>query len=380
MSESPMIDGHNDFPYAARETAGLNLDSLDIAVSQPSIMTDIPRLRQGMVGGQFWVAYSDPAFHHRGGPRVGMEQVDFIHRMIARYDDFQFASTADEIVSAFEAGKIASLIGLEGGHMIENSLGLLRQFYSLGVRYMTLTHSQNVDWADASTDDPRHGGLTNFGEEVVREMNRLGMMVDISHVSDETMRDALRVSEVPVIFSHSSARHFSPHKRNVPDDVLVTLGGNDGVAMVNYVTVFIHLQTYQWAEDREAIPEDDREKWSADNPLPLPDLGVVADHIEYIRDLIGVDHVGIGGDLDGISVNPIGLEDVSTFPYLIAELLSRGWSDDDIKKVMGLNILRVMRAVETGAARIQSQRPPSTARIEILDDWGVTPEWGVPRQ
>lgn len=379
MTESPLVDGHNDFPYVARKNADLRLDSMDISVSQPSIMTDIPRLRRGLVGGQFWVAYSDPDFHHRGGPRVGMEQVDFIHQMIDRYDDFQFAGTAEEAMAAFDSGKIASIIALEGGHMIENSLGLLRQFYAAGVRYMTLTHGRNVDWADASTDEPEHGGLTKFGEEVVREMNRLGMMVDISHVSDQTMWDVLRVSEAPVIFSHSSARHFTPHRRNVPDDVLTALGEANGIIMINFVPGFIYLPTYEWDEERSAIPADERVSWVESHPPPLPDISVVADHIEYVRDLIGVEHVGIGGDFDGITLTPVGLEDVATYPELIAELLARGWSDDDAKKVMGLNILRVMCEVEGVASRLE-ERPVSTARIEILDEWDVSPEWERPRQ
>lgn len=380
MTASPLIDGHNDFPHVARVNADLKLDSLDISVSQPSIMTDIPRLRRGLVGGQFWVAYSDPDFHHRGGPRVGMEQVDFIHQMIDRYDDFQFAGTAEEVLDAFGSGKIASMIALEGGHMIENSLGLLRQFYRLGVRYMTLTHGRNVDWADASTDEREHGGLTRFGIEVVREMNRLGMMVDISHVSDETMRDVLRVSEAPVVFSHSSARHFVPHKRNVPDDVLTTVGEANGIVMINFVPSFIHLPTYEWDEELRAVSEVERDSWVEAHPRPLPDIAVVADHVEYVRGLIGVDHVGIGGDFDGIETTPVGLEDVSTFPHLIAELLARGWSDEDAKKVMGLNILRVMREVEAAAIRLSAQRSASTARIEILDGWDVPPEWEGPRQ
>lgn len=393
LRESPLIDGHNDLPWEARINYGLGLDSLDIAQRQDSTMTDIPRLREGLVGGQFWVAYVPSSFHHRGAPRVGMEQVDFIHQMVERYHDLEFAGTADEVVAAFESGRVASLIGLEGGHIIENSLGLLRQFYDRGVRYMTLTHSRNTDWADASTDSLEHGGLTAFGEEVVHEMNRLGMMVDLSHVSDSTMWDVLRVTHAPVIFSHSSARHFTPHRRNVPDDVLRAVAENDGVVMVNYVTSFIYLPTYEW-EERSSLVRDSLveamgegeasqalfEVWREANERPLPGIETVADHIEHIRDVAGIDHVGIGADLDGIGSTPIGLEDVSTFPDLIAELLARGWEGEEIHQFTGRNILRVMRAVERVATELQATTSPSTARIEEVDHWAFETEWREPRE
>ncbi|MFQ5551550.1 MAG: dipeptidase [Gemmatimonadales bacterium] len=381
MQRTPLIDGHNDLPWAARETHALSLDSLDISQPQPSKMTDLPRLREGLVGGQFWVAYSPSSFHHRGAPRVGFEQVDFIHRMVERYPgDLQFAGTADEVMAAFRNGRVASLIGLEGGHMIENSLGVLRQFYARGVRYMTLTHSRNTDWADAATDDERHGGLTPFGEEVIREMNRLGMMVDLSHTSDSTMWDVLRVTEAPIIYSHSSSRRFTPHKRNVPDDIASAVGENGGVIMVNYVPSFIYRPSWNWYQQRDALQGEEQETWTANNPLPLPGIETVVDHIDHLRDVIGVDHVGIGADFDGINTTPVGLEDVSTFPYLIAEMISRGWEDEDIAKVMGLNVLRVMREVESAAARIRMLRGPSYARIEIVDQWDTGPEWTDPRE
>lgn len=392
LRESPLIDGHNDLPWAARKTHGLSLDSLDIALPQPSKMTDLARLKDGLVGAQFWAAYVPVSFHHAGAPRVGMEQVDFIHQMIERYPELEFAGTADEIVAIFESGRIASLIGLEGGHMIENSLGLLRQFYERGARYMTLTHSCNTDWADASTDSLEHGGLTAFGEEVVHEMNRLGMLVDLSHVSDSTMWDVLRVTWAPVIFSHSSSRHFTPHRRNVPDDVLREVTRNGGIVMVNYVPWFIYLPAYEWREQRDAVRDSLREalgdqaavdealdSWKRDHEIPLPGIEVVADHIEHIRDVAGIDHVGIGADLDGIDDTPIGLEDVSTFPLVIAELLARGWRDEDIHRFAGLNILRVMREVEAVAAELRRSTNPSSARIEIVDHWGVDPEWTDPR-
>jgi membrane dipeptidase len=381
MREVPLIDGHNDLPWALRVGYASSFDSLDISQKQPDIMTDIPRLREGMVGAQFWSTYTPSNFAEEGAARAGMEQGDIVHRLVERYPEtFEFARTADDIVRIHRNGKIASLIGLEGGHMIENSLGLLRAFYRDGVRYMTLTHSRNTDWADAATDSLEHGGLTGFGEEVVREMNRLGMLVDLSHASDSTMWDVLRVTEAPVIFSHSSSRYFTPHPRNVPDDVARAVAGNGGVIMVNYVGSFIYLPTYEHGQRRRDLITRLREAgistvelrdsvraWQERHPAPRPDLGVVADHIEHLRDVAGVEHVGIGSDLDGIDTPPVGLEDASTFPALVAELLRRGWSDEDAKKVIGLNVLRVMREAEAVAARLRKERGPSTARIETLD-------------
>lgn len=381
MREVPLIDGHNDLPWALRTGYASSFDSLDISKPQPQLMTDIPRLRDGLVGAQFWSTYTPSSFADRGAARAGMEQGDIVHRMVERYPDvFEMAGTADEIVRIHREGRIASMLGLEGGHMIENSLGMLRAFYRDGVRYMTLTHSQNTDWADAATDSMEHGGLTPFGEEVVREMNRLGMLVDLSHASDSTMWDVLRVTQAPVIFSHSSSRHFTPHPRNVPDDIARAVAENGGVIMVNYVASFIHLPAYEHGQQRRtafaafreagvrgAALRDSIRAWDERNPAPRPDLNVVADHIEHLRDVAGVDHVGIGSDLDGIDTPPIGLEDVSTFPALVAELLSRGWSDEDAKKVIGLNVLRVMREAERVAARLKKERGPSTATIEALD-------------
>ncbi|MFQ6045411.1 MAG: dipeptidase [Gemmatimonadales bacterium] len=381
MREVPLIDGHNDLPWALRSGYASSFDSLDISQPHPELMTDIPRLRKGLVGAQFWSTYTPSSFADRGAARAGMEQGDIVHRMVERYPDvFEMAGTADDIERIHREGRIASMLGLEGGHMIENSLGMLRAFYRDGVRYMTLTHSQNTQWADAATDSLEHGGLTRFGEEVVREMNRLGMLVDLSHASDSTMWDVLRVAEAPVIFSHSSSRHFTPHSRNVPDDIARAVAENGGVIMVNYVASFIYLPAYEQGQRRRAAftrlreagvggvaLRDSIRAWDERNPAPRPDLNVVADHIEYLRDVAGVDHVGIGSDLDGIDTPPIDLEDVSTFPALIAELLSRGWSDEDAKKVIGLNVLRVMRAAEAVATRLQKERGPSTATIEALD-------------
>jgi membrane dipeptidase len=390
MREVPLIDGHNDLPWVLRTDYALSFDSLDIAKPQPQIMTDIARLKAGLVGGQFWSAYLPSSFQGRGAGRGGMEQVDVVHRMVRRYPEtFELALTADDIVRIHRAGKVASLIGLEGGHMIENSLGLLRAFYRDGVRYMTLTHSRNTDWADASTDTLAHGGLTRFGEEVVREMNRLGMLVDISHVSDSTMWDVLRVTEAPVIFSHSSSRRFTPHRRNVPDDVARAVTRNGGVIMVNYVGSFIHRPTYEHDQRRDSVERVFRERvgrtaadslraWDERHPEPRPDLGVVADHLDHLKQVAGADHVGLGSDLDGIDTPPLGLEDVSTFPALIAELLRRGWSDAEARKVIGENVLRVMRQVESVAARLQQARRPSVAQIEILDGWRTSPPWREP--
>ncbi len=399
MREVPLIDGHNDLPWQIRVRAALSFDSLDIATppnwavsptAERPLMTDIARLREGLVGAQFWSTYSPVEFASGGAARVGMEQGDVVHRMVARYPDvFAIASSADDIVSLHREGRIGSLLGLEGGHMIENSLGLLRAFYRDGVRYMTLTHSANTDWADASTDDMVHGGLTAFGEEVVREMNRLGMLVDLSHVSDSTMWDALRITEAPVFYSHSSSRFFVPHPRNVPDDVAAAVGANGGVVMVTFVPSFIYLPAYEYRRTRDSLEarwiemvgaaaEDSVRVWTSRHAEPLPDIGVVADHIEHLRDVAGVDHVGIGGDLDGIGSTPIGLEDVSKFPALVAELLRRGWTDGDVKRVIGLNVLRVMREVERIAARLQTERSPSTAQIEVLDGWTSAPPWEGP--
>lgn len=392
LREVPPVDGHNDLPWEIRVQFGFSLDSAHIDRGQPKLMTDIPRLRAGLLGAQFWSTYTPSSFEGRGAARAGMEQVDIVHRMVAKYPEtFELARTAGDVERIHRAGKIASMIGLEGGHMIENSLAVLREFHRLGVTYMTLTHSRNTAWADAATDSMVHHGLTPFGEAVVREMNWLGMLVDLSHTSDSTMWDALRVAQAPVIYSHSSARSFTPHPRNVPDDILKAVAQNGGVVMVNYVTSFIYSPTYDWSQQQDAHAKslrnrgldsaavrDSMRAWTTKNPAPRPDLSVVADHIEHIRDVAGVDHVGIGSDLDGIEDTPIGLEDVSTYPALVAELLKRRWKPEDVKKVVGLNLLRVMRQVEAVAARLQKEQGPNTAQIEVLDGWSTKPPWEGP--
>jgi membrane dipeptidase len=337
---------------------------LDIRGPQPATMTDIPRLRRGGVGAQFWSVYVPAGLAGEHAVTATLEQIDIVHRMIARYPDtFELALTADDVERIFRSGKIASLIGMEGGHSIDSSLGALRMFARLGARYMTLTHSKNVPWADASTDAPAHGGLTPFGEAVVREMNRLGMLVDLSHVSPEAMEDAIRVSAAPVIFSHSSARALCDHPRNVPDAVLRLLPKNGGVVMVSFVPGFTTPDAMAWdnaleAEQQrvaKAMPGDEAgtkrsiDAWRAAHPRPKVTIADVANHIDHVRTVAGIDHVAYGSDFDGISAGPTGLEDVSTFPALTAELLRRGYSDADVKKVLGLNLLRVMRAAEAVA-------------------------------
>ena len=380
---APLIDGHNDYAWAVREEEPtLDLAAVDIRSSQPRTMTDIPRLRAGGVGGQFWSVYVPVSLQGQAAIRAVLEQIDVVHRMVARYPDtFELARTADDIERIVKAGRIASLVGMEGGHAIDNSLGTLRMLHALGAAYMTLTHSDNVPWADASTDTPRLGGLSKFGEEVVLEMNRLGMLVDLSHVSADTMADALRVSRAPVIFSHSSARAICDHPRNVPDEILSRLKANGGVAMVTFVPSFIApeggrrypLQLAQVRRLRKAHPKDPvrveaaMQAWYKAHPDPPATLAMVADHIDHMRQVAGIDHIGIGSDFDGIQSTPAGLEDVSKYPALTAELLRRGYSEGDVQKVLGQNVLRVMRDVERAAAVLQTERPPSTATIEGLD-------------
>jgi membrane dipeptidase len=386
LREVPLIDGHNDVPWELRQRVTNHLDKLDLAQDtsrlEKPMMTDIPRLREGGVGGQFWSVYIP--VENAGTQAVGMvmEQIDVVHRLVERNPDaFEIATTADDIVRIHKAGKIASLIGMEGGHSIDNSLGVLRMLHAAGARYMTITHSKNNDWADSATDAPKHGGLTPFGEEVVREMNRLGMLVDLSHVSPDTMKDAMAVSEAPVIFSHSSARALDAHPRNVPDEILRKIPEDGGVVMVTFVPSFIAEEVRAWnaAKDAEEArlkalhPENpDLVKstlaaWQKAHPEPRATLSQVADHIEHVRKVAGIDHVGIGSDFDGITSTPLGLEGVQTFPALLAELLRRGWTDEEIKKLAGENVLRVMREVEKVSARLRKERPASDASITDLD-------------
>jgi len=375
LKQTPLIDGHNDYPWALREKAQRNFEKLDIAKPQPSIMTDIARLRAGGVGGQFWSVYVPVELAGQSAVTATLEEIDTVHQMVRRYPDtFELALTADDVERVFKKGRIASLIGMEGGHSIDNSLAALRMFYRLGARYMTLTHSKNTAWADSATDDPRFGGLAPFGEEVVREMNWLGMLVDLSHVSPETMEDAIRVSQAPVIFSHSSARALNDVPRNVPDHVLQLLPKNGGVVMVTFVPGFLSPKVAAWQKLQDAesarltkqFPADASavtrgvQEWTSAHPAPRATLAEAADHIDHVRKLAGIDHIGLGSDFDGITMVPQGLEDVSKYPALVAELLRRGYNDDEVKKILGDNVLRVMRDVEKVSKRLQSERGPST--------------------
>jgi membrane dipeptidase len=379
----PLVDGHNDLPWAIREFAQAprDVDAYDLRKTT-SGHTDLARLRKGMVGGQFWSIYIPGEIKDSGFARVQLEQFDIARRTIAKYPDMlEWALTADAIRRAHAHGHVGSLLGLEGGHAIENSLGALRVYYDLGARYMTLTHNVTLDWADAALDQAKHGGLTKFGEEVVREMNRLGMLVDLSHVSPGTMSDALNVTEAPVIFSHSSARGLTDVPRNVPDSILARLPQNGGVVMVTFVPTFIsrklvaHDSTRfaKQAEFRLRHPGDstaverDLADWDRTNPRPKATIADVAEHIEHVRKVAGIDHVGIGSDFDGITETPEGLPDVSSFPTLFAELSRRGWSERDLRKLAGENVLRALARAEVVAKRLQRERPPSTKTIQQLD-------------
>ncbi|RMH16162.1 MAG: membrane dipeptidase [Gemmatimonadetes bacterium] len=361
LSTTPLFDGHNDLPWAIRENEDHPRDVRAYDLRRTTTgHTDIQRLRDGMVGAQFWSVYIPMAAVEEGAAKVQLEQMDIALQVFERYPDvFGVATSTSDVNRVFGEGRIASVMGMEGGHAIQNSLGALRAFYALGARYMTLTHSGNNDWADSATDDPVHGGLTEFGREVVREMNRLGMLVDLSHTSPETMHDALDVAEAPVIFSHSSARGVTDHPRNVPDDVLRRLPENGGVVMVTFVPSFINDEVRDWGR----LSPEEREGRTP----PRATMDDVIRHIEHIRDVAGIDHVGIGSDFDGISSVPLGLEDVSTFPALFTELARRGWSESDLRKLAGENVLRVWREAEAAARRIQRLRGPSTATIEELD-------------
>jgi membrane dipeptidase len=376
LSRFPLVDGHNDLPWEIREKFALDPAAAGLTGRVAGTHTDIPRLVEGGVGGQFWSVYVPATLAGDAAVTAVFEQVDLVHRMIAAYPGrFQLALTADDVDAAFAAGKIASLLGAEGGHSINGSLGVLRSLYALGVRYMTLTHNDNVGWADSATDEPDCGGLSEFGREVVAEMQRLGMLVDLSHVAVSTMNQALDVASAPVIFSHSSARALTDNPRNVPDDVLARLAVNGGVCMVAFVPFFVSQECTDWFTARKAfaagrgldpdnlaavfglLPE-----WEKDNPMPAATLSQVADHIEHIREVAGVDHVGIGGDFDGTPTLPAGLEDVSRYPALFHELQRRRWSEADLKALAGANVLRVLRDAESGAAAPSVQR--------YLDDAG----------
>jgi len=374
----PVIDGHNDLAWAIRhaESAPMDVAAYDLRAPTPG-HTDLARLKEGFVGGQFWSVYVPGEVGDSGFARIQLEQIDIARRFIAMYPDLELALTADDVERITREGRIASLLGMEGGHAIENSLGALRAFHALGARYMTLTHNVTLDWADAASGPARHGGLTPFGREVVAEMNRLGMLVDLSHVSPATMSDALDATAAPVIFSHSSARALTDVPRNVPDSILQRMPQNGGVVMVTFVPSFVSQEIVDWQEQqRPALQQQleqrlvgvtdeaerariTRDHWAA-NPSPKATVGQVADHIEHIRDVAGIDNVGIGGDYDGVDDLPIGMEDVSTYPVLFAELIGRGWSDDDLGKLSRGNILRVMREAERVSDRLRAERQPST--------------------
>jgi membrane dipeptidase len=404
LKEVPLIDGHNDLPSSLLDFAQGDVDRTDLTKRQLELPADLPRLREGMVGGQFWSAYVSVSFMPRGDSlRQALREIDVIHRLVSRYPELALARTAEEIERAHRQGKIASLIGLEGGHAIEGALSALRMLHQLGVRYMTLTHFRTHEWADAATDFPRHGGLSEFGEEVVREMNRLGMFVDLSHVSAEAMKDALRVSRAPVLFSHSNARALNAHPRNVPDEVLQLVAKNGGVVMVNFIPGYIvptdpawreragleaeEMRLSAWgvsdepvwssrrrelAERLRAELDDEQEidrrlkEWTLANPPPRGTLGDVADHIDHVRKVAGIDHVGIGSDYydAGGASMPVGLEDVTRFPSLIAELLRRGYTDEEAKKVAGLNLLRAMKTMEEVSEKLRREDRPSLADLQ----------------
>ncbi|MBY8876903.1 dipeptidase [Actinacidiphila acidipaludis] len=387
LAAHPVVDGHNDLPWALRVQVGYDLDRLDIAADQSArTHTDIPRLRAGGVGAQFWSVYVSTELTGADAVTATLEQIDVVRRMTARHDgDLRLALTADDMEAARAAGRIASLMGAEGGHSIDNSLGVLRSLYDLGVRYMTLTHNDNTAWAGSATDEPVPGGLTAFGEEVVREMNRLGMLVDLSHVSPDTMRAALRVAEAPVLFSHSSSRAVCDHVRNIPDDVLAALPANGGVAMATFVSKFVLPAAVEWSEGADAHmranglhPLDMSPEGMAvfgayeeAHPRPKATAETVADHLDHMREVAGVDHIGLGGDYDGTTLTPADLPDVASYPHLIAELLRRGWSDDDIARLTWRNAVRVLRDAETAAAGLRAKRGPSVATIAALDGTGA---------
>ncbi|MFI5615861.1 dipeptidase [Streptomyces sp. NPDC051567] len=377
LAEHPVVDGHNDLPWALREQVRYDLARRDIAGDQSGhLHTDIPRLRAGGVGAQFWSVYvrSDYAGDH--AVSATLEQIDAVAQLIDRYPgDLVRALTADDMEAARADGRIASLMGAEGGHSIDNSLATLRALHLLGVRYMTLTHNDTIDWADSATDEPRHGGLTDFGREVVREMNRVGMLVDLSHVAATTMRDAIAVSAAPVIFSHSSARAVCDHPRNIPDDVLALLPGNGGVAMATFVPKFILPAAVGWTRaadenlrahgfhhlDTSPAAMALHRAFEERTPRPVATAATVADHLDHMREVAGVDHIGIGGDYDGTAFTPAGLDDVAGYPHLVAELLTRGWSRADLAKLTWTNAVRVLRDAEAVARDLSATRPPSNA-------------------
>jgi membrane dipeptidase len=391
LKATPLIDGHNDIAEELRENYGLKVEGLASGTDQwkpKPLMTDMARLHQGRVGAQFWSVYIPSEVTGDTAIRETIEQIDIVKRMVRAYpNDLALAGSANDIVRIHKSGKVASLIGIEGGHQIGGSLAALRQFYDLGARYMTLTHFKNNEFADSATDDPKYHGITDFGRTVIHEMNRLGMLVDLSHVSPETMRDALKASRAPVLFTHSDARALADHPRNVPDDVLKLVTANGGVVMVNFYMGHLSSQFITWSADKTA--EDARLKalytgqpdrrdaamkaWLDAHHAPRAEVGLIADHIEHVASVAGHDHVGIGGDLDGIGIDeaPAGMNTVSGYPLLFAELIRRGWSDENLAKLAGGNVLRAMRRAEAVAASMKNE-PPATARLQT---WTATDPW-----
>ncbi|MFD3566227.1 dipeptidase [Streptomyces sp. NPDC058671] len=383
LASAPVADGHNDLPWALREHARYDLDRMDIAADQTGALhTDLARLRAGGVGAQFWSVYVPCGLTGDDAVSATLEQIDIVDQLLERYaDELAPALTADDMETARRQGRIASLKGAEGGHSINNSLATLRALHTLGVRYMTLTHNDNNDWADSATDEPRVGGLSAFGRAVVREMNRSGVLVDLSHVAATTMRDALDATAAPVIFSHSSALTVCHHPRNVPDDVLERLPANGGVAMATFVPKFILPAAVEWtarADDNlrahglhhlDTTPEAMRlhRAFEAENPRPVATAATVADHLDHMREAAGVDHIGIGGDYDGTAFTPAGLDDVAGYPNLIAELLHRGWSHPDLAKLTWSNAVRALRDAEAVSRDLKSRTAPSNATIDLLD-------------
>lgn len=390
LKATPLIDGHNDWAEVLREREGEGRWTVDLRQGLRDrpvpYNTDIARLRQGMVGGQFWSVWVDPGLPPLEQVKETLEQIDLVKDIVARYPEtFALARTADEVRRIHKAGKIASLIGVEGGNQIADSLSVLRAYHDLGAGYLTLTHAKTIEWADSATDNPHHDGLTPYGEAVVRELNRLGMLVDLSHVSEATMKDALRVSKAPVIFSHSGARALDDHPRDVSDEVLKLVAANGGVVMVNFALAYVSDDYRRWSSDKHAeearynsppygglyIGQPDRataamRAWLAAHPAPTVTLAQVADHVEHIAKIAGIDHVGIGSDYDGVDNDlPEGLQDVSTYPALLAELMRRGWNDADVAKVAGGNVLRVMERAEAVATSMKVEIPGTATEQEL---------------
>ena len=373
LNKTPLIDGHNDIAEQLAENYKRSIEGLASGTDQRQpnpLMTDMARLHQGRVGGQFWSVYINGAVTGDAAIRETIEEIDVVRRMIDAYPkDLELARTADDVIRIHKAGKVASMIGVEGGRQIGGSLAALRQFYNLGARYMTLTHNQTTEWADAATDDPKYGGLSPLGEQVVREMNRIGMLVDLSHVSADTMKDAIAASKAPVIFSHSSARGLVGHLRNVPDEVLQLLPANGGVVMVNFVPDFVSDAVWKWGaeknaeearlkafnRDSKAAVEAGLKTWEAAHPRPPVTVTAIADHIEHVAKVAGHDHVGLGGDFDGIPYTPEDLNGVEDYPVIFAELIRRGWSDENLAKLAGGNVLRALRQAEAVSASMKNE-------------------------